>query len=227
MSSVVEFDGIAGVAILAVPLVLVTVALLLSMMWPGRRPDTDSASSSPTEPAAEPQPGVSAPVAQPRLDSNVTSGGKPILTPYSFIPRARSNRTRDQHDTTSSEQLPPGMSPGSQPPPEQLDPASAKIQKFIDDALKLREKGDDTAAAESLRKAIINATELKKPILHAAARLELGDIAQAEGDMITACEHWQMARSMFEDEKRGREAATCEKKMLKNGCPTDWVLTDF
>ena len=47
------------------------------------------------------------------------------------------------------------------------------------------------------------------------------------GDLTTACEHWQIARALFHELKQGRDHAAVETRMLRNGCPTDWVLTDF
>lgn len=113
------------------------------------------------------------------------------------------------------------------PPREDLDPQTAELRGYLAEALQLRETGEEEAAAESLRNAIILATKIGNRQLHAAARLELGDIAQVQGDLHTACEHWQMARSLYEEEQSDRDAKRCESRMMSNGCPTDWVLTDF
>ena len=61
----------------------------------------------------------------------------------------------------------------------------------------------------------------------ACARIELGDLARAGGDLTTACEHWQLARGLFYDLKKAGDLASAEKRMRQNGCPTDWVLNDF
>ena len=68
---------------------------------------------------------------------------------------------------------------------------------------------------------------MKQPGTEAMARLELGDLARACGDLTTACEHWQMARALFTDLKRPAETVAAEKRMESAGCPTDWVLNQF
>jgi hypothetical protein len=82
-------------------------------------------------------------------------------------------------------------------------------------------------AAELLRKSIRGAAGAELKETHARARLALGDLAHEGGDLTTACEHWQIARALFHELKQSREHDAAESRMLKNGCPTDWVLTDF
>jgi hypothetical protein len=89
------------------------------------------------------------------------------------------------------------------------------------------EAGDVAAAEDLLRKSIHGAAEAGMGETHARARVALGDIALTAGDRATACEHWQIARGLFYDLKKTREHQDVEGRMLKNGCPTDWVLTDF
>jgi hypothetical protein len=89
------------------------------------------------------------------------------------------------------------------------------------------EAGDIPGAEDLLRKSIRGATEAGMGETHARARVALGDIALTAGDRATACEHWQIARGLFYDLKKTREHEDVEGRMLKNGCPTDWVLTDF
>ena len=87
--------------------------------------------------------------------------------------------------------------------------------------------GEAAEAAELLRKCIRAAATAPHKAVHAKARLILGDIAHADGDLTTACEHWQIARAIFHELNERREHAEAETRMLSNGCPTDWVLTDF
>ena len=87
--------------------------------------------------------------------------------------------------------------------------------------------GDKAAAAEHLRKAIMKALEHDLKAVHAAARLELGDLSKADGDLTTACEHWQMARGLFHELDQKNNIENTDARMKRNGCPTDWVLTDF
>ncbi len=89
------------------------------------------------------------------------------------------------------------------------------------------EAGKTTDAEELLRKCIRGAAEAKINDTHAKARLVLGDLALQSGDHTTACEHWQIARALFHELKQSSDHEAAESRMLRNGCPTDWVLTDF
>lgn len=89
------------------------------------------------------------------------------------------------------------------------------------------EAGATADAAELLRKCIRGAASAELKQTHAKARLALGDLAHASGDLTTACEHWQIARALFHELKQRHEHEAAESRMLRNGCPTDWVLTDF
>jgi tetratricopeptide (TPR) repeat protein len=89
------------------------------------------------------------------------------------------------------------------------------------------EVGNTADAAELLRKCILGAAVAQQKDVHASARLVLGDLAHGSGDLTTACEHWQIARALFHELKRRGEHDEAEQRMLRNGCPTDWVLTDF
>jgi hypothetical protein len=62
---------------------------------------------------------------------------------------------------------------------------------------------------------------------HALARLELAEVAYLAGDLHTACEHWQMARMAYHDDGDTENFERVDRRMLDQGCPTDWVLTDF
>ena len=89
------------------------------------------------------------------------------------------------------------------------------------------ESEETSAAEELLRKCILAATTGGQKDCHARGRLALGDIALSKGDPVTACEHWQIARSLFRELRLSQEHDTVEARMRRNGCPTDWVLTDF
>jgi hypothetical protein len=87
--------------------------------------------------------------------------------------------------------------------------------------------GETGAAEDLLRKSIRAAGTAGLKETHAKARVALGDIAQAKGDPVTACEHWQIARGLFYELKQRGEHDAVDARMQRNGCPTDWVLTDF
>jgi hypothetical protein len=87
--------------------------------------------------------------------------------------------------------------------------------------------GETGAAEDLLRKSIRGAATAGLKDTHAQARLALGDIAHTGGDLATACEHWQIARTLFRELRQTREHDAVDTRMQRNGCPTDWVLTDF
>lgn len=88
-------------------------------------------------------------------------------------------------------------------------------------------EGHFERAEAQFRQAVLLSSKLQLVDLHAAARLELGDLAHQSGDLTTACEHWQMARGLFHKlDARGAIKET-DQRMQGNGCPTDWVLTEF
>ena len=89
------------------------------------------------------------------------------------------------------------------------------------------EEGKSGQAEDLLRKCILGAAPARHKATHAKARLALGDLAHAGGDPTTACEHWQIARALFHELRQTADHEAAEQRMLRNGCPTDWVLTDF
>ena len=109
--------------------------------------------------------------------------------------------------------------------------ADGQVKRLPDLYLSLarwRLESEETSAAEQLlRKCILAATTGDQKDCHARGRLALGDIALSKGDPVTACEHWQIARSLFRELRLSQEHDTVEARMRRNGCPTDWVLTDF
>jgi len=98
---------------------------------------------------------------------------------------------------------------------------------YLSVAMREREAGAPDRAAEALRRAIRFASAHGQTDVHAAARLELGDIAEQGGDLTTACEHWQLARNLFHGLGQSQRVEEADKRMLSRGCPTDWVLNDF
>lgn len=83
------------------------------------------------------------------------------------------------------------------------------------------------AAEVLLRKAVMVARRAKLPETHAEARIELAELARADGDLTSACEHWQMAKLMFHETGRRGDQDRMADVMRQNRCPTDWILTGF
>lgn len=105
--------------------------------------------------------------------------------------------------------------------------AGSLAELYLALAVLERKAGDEAAAAPLLRKSVVLAQEAGHAAIHAKARLELGDQAQASGDLPTACEHWQIARALFDQLDMADLKADAAARMHENRCPTDWVLTDF
>lgn len=87
--------------------------------------------------------------------------------------------------------------------------------------------GRTSKAADHLRTSVRLAAKPQIPAIIAEARLELAELARAAGDLTTACEHWQIARSLFHELSKKSELEVTEGHMQRHGCPTDWVLNDF
>jgi tetratricopeptide (TPR) repeat protein len=88
-------------------------------------------------------------------------------------------------------------------------------------------QGRTDAAREHLKSSVGCAARSRNRAVQAEARLELADLAREAGDLTTACEHWQIARSLFRELGQDTGLAETERVMQKHGCPTDWVLNDF
>lgn len=87
--------------------------------------------------------------------------------------------------------------------------------------------GRTEAAAGHLRASIRAAIGSRNAAAQAEARLELAELARAAGDLTTACEHWQIARSLFHGLGAVAHLGETERLMREHHCPTDWVLNDF
>ncbi len=82
-------------------------------------------------------------------------------------------------------------------------------------------------AVDALGALVLTAAKNGDADVEAAARLQLGDICEQSSDMTTACEHWQIARDLFDKGGNIEAREVAEEKMRRNGCPSDWVLNDF
>jgi hypothetical protein len=114
-----------------------------------------------------------------------------------------------------------------------IDSAAAHGEKtalaglYLDLAAAYARAGDQSARMEALRSAAGNGALHGPHSAHAAARLALGEAAHEAGDLTSACEQWQLARTACLEGGDTAQHALIEKRMRDNGCPTDWVLTDF
>ena len=231
MNSVVEISGFAGMAMLAAPLLLLVFALFLALLWPvvaGPVPPETAPASDLVQDRGEPSL-KSDQIGTHGLEGRAEQEADIFYTPGAVTSK-NNGMARDESASPLSSKSPHNdvqTRPLPVPDAADIDLRAVQVRDLLTKALDLRAAGDDVSAAEHLRESIKLASTIRNDQLHALARLELGDMAESEGDLITACEHWQLARSLFEGERRTNDAGVCETRMARNGCPTDWVLTDF
>ncbi len=87
--------------------------------------------------------------------------------------------------------------------------------------------GGRPQAEALLLKTVTIATRGKFAVEHAEARIELAELSRVDGDMTTACEHWQMAKQLFHDLDRREDTLRMADHLRLNRCPSDWILTGF
>lgn len=227
MNPLVSIDGPVGWLVVALPLAILAIIALASLWagWSGRKDasiDFDSHERDGVVPSTSP---VVEPVSQVadvgrKPATAVAEAGAAVKTTQnageasdeSALGYIRPQRDQVQADIVEAER------------------AGAHDQLavlYLSLALLDRKAGDDATAADSLRQSVVFASQTNNPEVHARGRLELGDLAQSAGDLTMACEHWQMARSLFDLAELAGESADADARMQRNGCPTDWVLTDF
>ncbi len=101
----------------------------------------------------------------------------------------------------------------------------ARLSVELAQSLLARSHGREAAAL--LQSAVRAARQAELPVIHAEARIELAAIAMADGDLTSACEHWQMAKTLFHETSRRADQDRMADLMRRHRCPTDWVLTNF
>lgn len=225
LTTLIDLTGTVGwVAILAPYLILLVVSIAA---FAGRDPSGASAPQT-----AEPPP-AAAPVPTPSTHMQRTPHARPDAPP---TPRVRAPEPREK--PASVPWAAPAPSTDQTAATNTLELALADAEQRFDDAavaklsLEMARRSlaagrPESLAATHLRRAIILASRLGDNATHAAARLELGDLVAGQGDMTTACEHWQIARQIFWDGGESQMLAEADRRMIANGCPTDWVLNDF
>lgn len=199
-----ELTGVPAAAVLAAPLVLLVLILIAQAARGRRRPPRRA---QPTE-VATGRYGVRVPERRPPEPS-----AAPAPSPPATAERPRETLAGD---------IPAAIAAAEGAGDE---PRLAGL--YIALAGRHSAAGRGGEAADCLRKSIRIAARLGLRREHAAARLELGDLARASGDLTTACEHWQIARGLFTDLRLARDLEAAEGRMRDSGCPTDWVLNDF
>ena len=156
------------------------------------------------------------PPARHGVPLSIMDRSRPADQDYTHAERA--NSPEPQAPVQSSRDVPDASRPGD---------AAQRCIGLLALAQSQLQAGSPPAAAGVLRDVIRLAAANGLNDHHAAARLELGELARQDGDLITACEHWQIARGLFHDLKNSARVKAVEMRMRDHGCPTDWVLNDF
>jgi hypothetical protein len=220
---------------------------------PAWRPPAEPVSRPPAEPVSRPlsEP-VSRPLAEPASRPMSEPASRPLSEPASRPPQsvpAATNRPAPAPITPPAPVAAPAPAVDARPvaaetPPAKRPPTIPEVIAAIGKAeaegkkvdvamlslyLARRKKADGNGIGigDDLRRTIRVAAEIGHKELQGEARLDLGDDARAAGDLTTACEHWQLARSLFEEAKLPAKQEAAADRMRRFGCPTDWVLNDF
>lgn len=218
-------DGMTGLLLLLLPVLALALVVVWALRQTRSRVPTAHQSGSHVSPPPSPR-------AAPPEDANVTASAdrrapQPAAAPQTLI----------SAEPSLPSVVPAVAAPAPVEMPDDLAQPIAKLEQGGDQAelahLYIRQAGAYVAqgnldqAGSRLRDAIRVSALNRLAAPHALARVELGDLYFNNGDPITACEQWQIARNLFHDLARPADRDDVDKRMLSNGCPTDWVLTDF
>lgn len=245
------FDLSGPAALVAIGLPLAMMATLIAILTVQQRRRARLADSerpvtgrygiavgSPVPKATVPRTG-SAPVARPGPQANAAPAPATATPPSALTPRTEKVPSAPSAPPVPERKPAAGSAPIAAPSAAVAEIAAkvARAEQLKDESrlpglyLALGEAklaaGSTAEGAEFLRKSIRSAIRSGDVEAHAKARLELGDLARASGDLTTACEHWQIARGLYFEARRSTELEAVESRMQRHGCPTDWVLNDF
>ncbi len=108
------------------------------------------------------------------------------------------------------------------------DPESSQLAGLYRElAAHYRNRGEYDSASATLRESLGVAMRLNLKEEQARSRLEMGEVMADKGDLVAACEQWQIARELYAETNQKNESVAIDAKMRETGCPTDWVLNEF
>ena len=205
MSGFVSVDGVMGWIIIALPLLVFVGVACWALRALGRREHRkerdDCSALTLTELGRVPG------AAEPRL-------GKPLREDTDD-----SSRGRDPN-------LIPNLKRRIEDEKRKIE-SSELARLYIELGRELRELGERQKAGVALREGLGVSIRLKLKGEQARSRLEMAEVMVDGGDLVAACEQWQIARELFVEENQTEVSKEIDEKMRKTGCPTDWVLSDF
>ncbi|AHB50271.1 hypothetical protein W911_12725 [Hyphomicrobium nitrativorans NL23] len=198
----IEIGGLAGTLLLLVPFAVLLLTVVSSVR---RKTKTNLKTAVPAE-------AVSEPVAAQRYVLTAVGGGGAGVDARGDAPVAKPSAEHWLDQIRLA---------------EERNDAAALPALYLALGQEEIARGEAEDGAGHLRSCIRHAARSRNAAVEAEARLELAELAREAGDLTTACEHWQIARSLFHKLARTHDVSVTEDRMRHHGCPTDWVLTDF
>jgi tetratricopeptide (TPR) repeat protein len=200
-------EELVHVVVLALPVAVLLLLLALLQRGLRRRAREAASVSDRSAPGRQPEQGAGiAPGATPAASAAGESGGAALL-----------GETAGGLPTLDA-RIQSALASGALP---------ALAPLYLELARRQAAQGDQSARMAALRSAAGYGALHGPKSAHAEARMELAEAAYGSGDLTSACEQWQLARTAFQEAGQGEAHARVERRMRENGCPTDWVLTDF
>ncbi len=237
LTTLIDIDGTMGWVLLLAPVAVLALVAIIAIVRRDRTVLDPEPELVEATPAAQQRHAttIEAPTVQPPSRPALTARRAPA--DIIATPKPQSMRDIPQSEPQITDALAPSDAAASGAEADRMAELREAEQRFDDAAVArlslqlardMRAAGTSGEAVKShLRRSIILASRLNDDETHAAGRLELGDIMAEEGDLTTACEHWQIARQIYWDQKASEKQADVDQRMIANHCPTDWVLNDF
>lgn len=211
----VSLDGAAGLLAVSVPWLLL---LLVAWVGRGRRAQRDKPADASGRPSDGRSLGIMTAPSSDHMDlSHTGSDVAGVAPPTSDVETAPALSLQEQEETlTATVEAAKAARDDSQ-----LSRTSVALARL------LLARSARPQASQLLQSAVMAARRAKLPVVHAEARIELAELALVEGDLTSACEHWQMAKLMFHETGRRSDQERMADLMRIHRCPTDWILTNF
>lgn len=165
--------------------------------------------------AADPQTGQNAPAptASDAVTTSEMSNTLVTAQPSPEVPVAEEREAPTPSDVADS--------------PRVIAPEITKEEPRLFAARAAIDNGNHEMASVVLQGVITDALQRENAKVHAEGRLLLAELCVVRDDLTSACEHWQLARELFQSCEDAAPVAQVERLMQKHGCPTDWILNDF
>ena len=104
------------------------------------------------------------------------------------------------------------------------DKVSEEAREELQRGLEYLEAANLDEAEKCLESALSEAGPAGDLTALCETRYHLAIVNKQMGDLTLACEHWQIARELYQIVRDKQKVAEIEEYMRESGCPTDWVL---